>query len=149
MSKEGLKQFNNEEEVKIEEPKEEPRHTKLSLVKEEEKKEQEKKTEPISEKFSSLEEKRNIYIEGYQQFLRETPKWRSAVRKIFGKEYREEELPEELKRLKSKYDEAKYAYCKDLIGSKKADLEKEGKSGEALETELAAYKFTELYSKYS
>lgn len=165
MTKEGPQQFNKEEsgeEVKHEEPKEKPQLIKLSwLEKEAEKKEEvekghiklswlkkeEKKAEPVPEKFASLEEKRNAYIEGYQKFLREAPRWRSAVRRIFGTEYKEDDLPEDLKKLKAEYDEAKYAYCKDLIAAKKADLEKEGKSSEALDKELAAYKFTELYSK--
>lgn len=147
MSKEGLKQFNNEEEIKEAEPKEEPRHIKLSWLKEGEKKEEEKKTEPVPEKFAFLEEKRNEFVLAYQKYFQETPRWRSAIRQVFGKGHKEKELPEELKRLKFEYDAEKYVYCKDLIVSKKADLEKEGKSGEALEKELAAYKFTELYSK--
>lgn len=127
--------------------KEEPRLIKLSWLKEGEKKEEEKKTEPVPEKFAFLEEKRNKFVLAYQKYFQETPRWRSAIRQVFGKGHKEKELPEELKRLKFEYDAEKYVYCKDLIVSKKADLEKEGKSGEALEKELAAYKFTELYSK--
>ena len=121
--------------------KKEPQLIKLSWLEDKE------ETAPVSEKFSFLEEKRNIYIEAYQNYLQKTPKWRSAVRQVFGKEYKEGEISRKLKKLKFDYDEAKYAYCKDLIESKKTDMEKEGKSGEESEKELAAYKFTELYSK--
>lgn len=93
---------------------------------------------------SLLEEKRNAYVEAYQKSLQEKSGWGSAIKRVFSKE---DGSAEELERLKSEYDQAKYEYCKNLIANKKAELEKRKMSDEKLEQALTAYKCSELYSK--
>ena len=91
----------------------------------------EENPEPLVEKspeLVALEEARANYAEKQKTFLDNHRKTQGGINKIrdffgFGKKIKEEQLPEELKELKSLYDQQKVAYGKSLVGKQIQSIE--------------------------
>lgn len=90
---------------------------------------------PKSPELLELESARKEYAEKQKKFLDNHRKTQNSINKIrdffgFGKKIKEEQLPEELKNLKSLYDQKKAAYGKSLIKQHISEIENKIQNGE-------------------
>lgn len=90
---------------------------------------------PKSPELLELESARKEYAEKQKKFLDNHRKTQNSINKIrdffgFGKKIKEEQLPEELKNLKSLYDQKKAAYGKSLIKQYISEIENKIQNGE-------------------
>ncbi len=90
---------------------------------------------PKSPELLELESARKEYAEKQKKFLDNHRKTQNSINKIrdffgFGKKIKEEQLPEELKNLKSLYDQKKVAYGKSLIKQHISEIENKIQNGE-------------------
>ncbi|MDQ5949506.1 MAG: FecR protein [Patescibacteria group bacterium] len=103
-----------------------------------------------SPELLALEQARAVYAEKQKSFLDNKRKTQNSINKIrdffgFGKKVKEEDLPQELKELKSSYDQMKVSFGKSLINQQIRKIEEKAMTGEITEEERS--EALEMYMK--
>jgi hypothetical protein len=91
-----------------------------------------------SPELLALEQARAVYAEKQKSFLDNKRKTQNSINKIrdffgFGKKVKEEDLPQELKELKSSYDQTKVSFIKSLINEQIRKIDEKATTGEITE----------------